>query len=164
MKTNDSEPSSFITVILSDSKDNFIPLLEMELDSVSGKTLERLKHGDPASRLGRFFMTFCASLQSESATKKGNSRGQSTGTPSNGYNFTLSHSQLSHISLLCATLEKRLVYLKQRLIQMEECEPLITSQALQQVDFLQVLVTLALVEICRISRSVSEESSSQTPK
>jgi len=162
MKPNEYELSNSIEVTLTAYSGTCIGSFTMESDTPISETAEKLRLGVLTPMLLLSSMMYSNFLKYESETNGERWYAQLTGTPLNDYRYILSLSQLLTISSHYEILVKRLESLRRKLTPTGDSVLLITSQELQQVDFLLASMTLEVVEISKTLRNASAVSSSPT--
>src|SRR5262245_48892392 len=163
MNTNDSELSKVTVTILSGSNEICIASFMMELDAPLLEILQKLRRGDPTTTSQLCSMMSSAFLKYGKEMSGVSLPEQSIGKLSSDFRYTLSLTQLLRTSWHYETLVKRLESFKLKLTPTDGSELHITSPELRQVDSLLALMTSDLVEISRILRNASVESSSPIP-
>src|SRR5262245_57171666 len=153
MSKNGNEPLRITVQSLSDFDETFIGSFTMASDLPTSKILEELKHGDLTVLSLLCSMIVSDFQRSGSEMNVANWPEPSIVTRLSDFRFTLSHSQLSHISSRFEILARRLVFLRQKLIPTGDFAPRITLRELRQVDFHLALTILELAEIYRTLRS-----------
>src|SRR5262245_25041756 len=162
MKRSENERSEIITTTWTDLKGNCTVLSTTELDTANSELLESLVPGAVETKWLLSYMMYSDYLKSVSETKKVIWSGLSTETLSKSYSFTSLLSPSFHIYSLLEILERRFQSLKLKLIQMDELEPVTTSQEQLRAVSLVRTATSELEEISKILRSALDVYTFQT--